>query len=177
MTEVALLARRSFSAERRQRPRTFLHDLVNYLEGAGYVGNHRDTRAYVVPLSTRVSEVGVPYNRIPYELGVYWYGTDGPKLPPNFVAFRFGGRLQSIHHVERSEHFASNRDVYPKATLTWGPGVLLHLGPAIEPKVDVKSGPIRDTKVWADIDLLLTSPTVQEAAALTRERDRRERAT
>jgi hypothetical protein len=53
----------------------------------------------------------------------------------------------------------------------WGPGVRLTLGPAIRPE-GVRSGKLRDRRVWADIDLLFTS-AVDEAARLTRERDQR----
>src|SRR5207244_2159624 len=78
-------ARAALRAERRGRPRLFLTELVGYLEGGGYVGSHRDSRVFVVPLGKGMSEIGVPFHRIPYELGIYWYGlTRGPKVPLNY---------------------------------------------------------------------------------------------
>ena len=64
-------------------------------------------------------------------------------------------------------------EVFPETTWDWGPGVLLTLGPAIRPAGVVRSGKLRDRRVSADIDLLLTSATVEEAERLTRERDQR----
>ena len=169
VAEVIKAARRALAEERAQRPRLFLRELLTYLEGGGYVANHRDSRVLVVPLGKGVSEVGNHhYHEVPYKLGVYWYGLKGgQKLPPNYVAFRFDGRLQSIHHVDASQPFGRFLDVFPKATKDWGPGVLLTLGKAIRPP-SVRSGRLRDRRVWADIDLLLTSATVEEAAQLTR---------
>jgi hypothetical protein len=175
VADVIKAARRSLAEERAQRPRLFLRELLTYLEGGGYVANHRDSRVLVVPLGKNTSEIGAHgHHEIPYELGVYWYGLKGgPKLPPNYVGFRFDGRLQSIHHVEASKTFVRFLEEYPQAKTDWGPGVLLTLGPAIYPEKVVRSGRLRNTRVSADIDLLLTSATVAEAARLTRQRDER----
>lgn len=172
VADVIKAARRSLAEERAQRPRLFLRELLAYLEGGGYVANHRDSRVLVVPLGKSASEIGAHhYHEIPYKLGVYWYGMKGgQKLPPNYVGFRFDGKLQSIHHVDASQHFARFSEVFPKATTDWGPGVLLTLGPPVRPE-GVRSGKLRDRRVWADIDLLLTSATVAEAERLTRERE------
>jgi hypothetical protein len=173
VSDVLREARAARQAEREQRARLYLGELLTYLEGGGYVASHRDSRVYVVPLGKAVSEIGIPFHRIPYQEGIYWYGlSGGPKVPPNYVAFRFDGQLQSIHHVEESLVFERMSDIYPHTTMDWGPGVRLTLGPAISPE-GVRSGKLRDRRVWADIDLLLTSATVDEAARLTRERDQR----
>jgi hypothetical protein len=74
--------------------------------------------------------------------------------------------------VEGSQVFGLISEVHPETTTDWGPGIEFTLGPAIRPE-DVGSGRIRNTRVWADIDLLFTSNTVEEAARLTRERDER----
>jgi hypothetical protein len=173
VTDVLREARAAHRVERLQRARLYLAELLTYLEGGGYVASHRDSRVFVVPLGKDVSEIGIPFHRIPYEEGIYWYGLNGgPKVPPNYVGFRFDGRLQSIHHVEESKVFERISEIYPKTTKDWGPGVLLRLGPEIRTD-GVRSGKLRDRRVSADIDLLLTSATVEEAGRLTRERDRR----
>jgi hypothetical protein len=174
VSDVLREARAAHRNERQHRARLFLAELLAYLEGGGYVGSHRDSRVFVVPLGKGTSEIGVPFHRIPYEEGIYWYGlTGGPKVPPNYVGFRFDGRLQSIHHVEESQVFGRMSEIYPGTTKDWGPGVRLRLGPAVRPVAVVRSGQLRDRRVWADIDLLLTSATVEAAARLTRERDTR----
>jgi hypothetical protein len=172
VADVMRAGRLALAQERSQRPRLFLRDLLAYLEGGGYVANHRDSRVMVVALGKSMSEIGIHHHEIPYKRGVYWYGLKSG-LPPNYVAFRFDGRLQSIHHVERSQVFTRISDVFPEAKTDWGSGVLLHLGPAIHPPNTVRSGKLRDRRVSADIDLLLTSATVEEAERLTRERDLR----
>jgi hypothetical protein len=165
-------ARSALREERSHAPRLFLRDLLDYLEGGGYVTT-RDNRVYVVPLSKKMSEIGTPFHRIPYERHVYWYGLrSGPKIPPTYVGFRFDGRLQSIHYVEKSQPFTRIRELYPKATFDWGPGVLLKLGPPFQPASEVRSGKLRDRRVWADVDLLFTCATVEQADQLTRERGR-----
>ena len=68
--------------------------------------------------------------------------------------------------------FARFREVFPDATEDWGPGVLLKLGPPIRAD-GTRSGKLRDRRAWADIDLLFTSATVEEAAKLTKLRDAR----
>lgn len=89
-----------------------------------------------------------------------------PAEPPNYLAFRYGGKLQSIHHIDKYEvftdpslHFAE----IPKNT--WEPHYLYHLGPAMKPDHEVKAGKkiVRSMRVWAMLDLLLTSATIQEA--------------
>jgi len=89
-----------------------------------------------------------------------------PAEPPNYIGFRYGGKLQSIHHIDKyivftdpSTHF----NAIP--TQTWNPHYLYDLGPAIVPGQIVKSGDkiIRSMRVWAMLDLLLTCKTIQEA--------------
>ena len=58
--------------------------------------------------------------------------------------------------------------------MEWGPHFLLTLGPAIRPDHDMRTGPgiVRSARVWVDIDLLLTSATITEAANTSRARRR-----
>ena len=83
VSDVLREARAAHRAAREQRVRLYLGDLLTYLEGGGYVASHRDSRVYVVPLGKAISEIGIPFHRIPYQEGVYWYGlSSGPKVPP-----------------------------------------------------------------------------------------------
>jgi hypothetical protein len=96
-----------------------------------------------------------------------------PKTPPNYIAFRYWGRLQSIHHVDEYTIFENPHQADPAwPDLGWDPHFLLTLGPAIRPPTEVRTGKgiVLSARVWVDIDLLLTSATITEAAQRTRER-------
>ena len=89
-----------------------------------------------------------------------------PSEPPNYIAFRYRGKLQTIHHIDKYEVFndpSIHFSEIPKGN--WGNHYLYHLGPAIKPIHEVKSGKriVRDMRVWAMVNLLLTSQTIQEA--------------
>ena len=55
----------------------------------------------------------------------------------------------------------------------WGPHFLYHLSEPIKPNKIIKTGNIyRSGRVWAMVDLLLTSDTIAEARDETKERER-----
>jgi len=97
-----------------------------------------------------------------------------PKTPPNYIAFRYWGRLQSIHHVDDYTIVDRPEPHIPGVPdLVWDqPTFMLTLGPAIRPDHEVRtgSGIVRSGRVWVDIDLLLTSATITEAAERSRAR-------
>jgi hypothetical protein len=101
-------------------------------------------------------------------------GKNYPKTPPNYIAFRYWGRLQSIHHVDDYTIVDRPRPHIPGAPdIGWEqPTFMLTLGPPMRPDHEVRtgSGIIRSGRVWVDIDLLLTSQTITEAAELSRAR-------
>lgn len=68
-------------ADRSPRSRLFLRDLLYYLEGGGYVANHRDSRVLVVPLGQSVSEIGERFHEIPHKLLVQVRRFDGQRTP------------------------------------------------------------------------------------------------
>lgn len=176
ITDVVRAAKGAQTEEAGRRPRLFLAELVSYLEGAGYMpSSHRDTRVHVVALSAKISEKKIPYEQVPYELSVYWYPEKAPwpKVPPNYFGFRFHGKLQSVHHVEKVTHFGAFSEIFPDTTDDWGPGVLATLGPPIRPEHPVRTGKGIPMSMHADvdIDLLLTCSTVTEAFKKTKERD------
>jgi len=106
----------------------------------------------------------------------YFYPIEGggwPSPPPNYIAFRFDGGLQSIHHVDRYEIFANPHEVFPDAIdESIAPHYVLELGPPMRPSSDVRNGDrIRmNMRVWAMLDLLLTCSTITEAHDETKKR-------
>ncbi|WP_438023558.1 hypothetical protein [Sorangium sp. So ce233] len=104
----------------------------------------------------------------------YFYPTKGHwPPPPNYLAFRYDGRLQSIHHVEKTQVFTDPHDMFKEAkSHTIEPHYLFWLGPGIVPSREIKNGPkiMRAMRVWCMIDTLLTSETITDAWAETRRR-------
>lgn len=100
-------------------------------------------------------------------------GNRWPKEPPNYIAFRYWGRLQSIHHIERfvvTTNIGEEVVGYPKREAI--PHFVYSLGPPIRPNHVVKSGPRvqRSARVRVMLDLLLTCETITEALDKTKER-------
>lgn len=102
----------------------------------------------------------------PYAIGSW------PKNPPNYLGFRYDGKLQSIHHVDGCEVVpylhARVPEVWEKEKQ---PHVLYKLGPAIRPDHTVRTGKLyRGQRVRVAIDLLLTSETISDARDKTQQR-------
>ena len=96
-----------------------------------------------------------------------------PVEPPNYLGFRYDGKLQSIRHVESYEVVTDLQTRIPELrhpdTERY---VLYSLGDPIIPQHDVRLGKVfaRGGHVWAMIDLLLTCCTISEARDLTKHR-------
>ena len=95
-----------------------------------------------------------------------------PTEPPNYIAFRYDSKLQSIHHVADYEIVTNLGPVFPdQPDVECGPRFLYHLGPPIRPARETPVGARwRATRVWCFIDTLLTSDTVVEALEITKRR-------
>jgi hypothetical protein len=89
------------------------------------------------------------------------------------VGFRYDGRLQAVRHVDDYTIETDMAKHFPGVPHTdWDPHFLLELGPPIYPGSEVPSGSSvqRAMRIWADIDLLLTSATITEALKATKAR-------
>ena len=165
---------------RTQAERHALGDFCRYLEDVMDDQDQESNLVYVVSLSTKRR----PWCRIkPFDWVTkkrryfHPYNRAGwPLVPPNYLGFRYHGRLQSIHHVEKAEivqNLADHLDeiVKRKRHHTPSPCVLYRLGPPIVPCRKVKTGNLfRSARVWAALDLLLTSKTISRARDLTKKR-------
>jgi hypothetical protein len=100
-------------------------------------------------------------------------GNTWPKEPPNYIAFRYGGRLQSIHHIEAAEVFTDPHSHFPGIPdRQWEPHFLYRLGPAFSPEHTVPMGKIYPNgRVWCMLDTLFTSATIAEARDLSKKRE------
>ncbi len=166
---------RASHAERR-----LLEQLRIYLGRTVNMQKQESNKVYVVSLSREKPGAStISYLDVVTRKGVYFHpvGPGWPAEPPNYIAFRYDGKLQSIHHIESWKIIDDVHDAVPefdpKKTRSWGPHFLYQLGPAILPPREVKTGRIyRSSRRWAMIDLLLTSETIYDAVKQTDARRR-----
>jgi len=104
------------------------------------------------------------------------YGKHWPKEQPNYLGFRYNGRLQSIHHVESREIRLGLKGAFPQIVAEppgeegWSYAVY-QLGPAIAPPKEIRTGKLfRAARVDCMIDTLLTGTTISQARDLTDQR-------
>jgi len=174
---VALARRESHSGSLAQRK--LAAELAMYLQGVADMRDTDSNSVFVVSLGTwsfgpawKITAIQIVEDHSRYFFPAS--GKNWPKTPPNYVAFRYWGRLQSIHHVD---DYTIAQDISPYLpgapdTSEWEPHFLLTLGPAIHPQHDVPTGRgiQRSARVWVDIDLLLTCATITEALQATKSR-------
>jgi len=170
-------ARRARSRERSVIAKFVLEELARFLEG--FVGLERafSNMVYVLSLAAGTPpNWAVTWVDVVEKHGLYFYpfGKKSWPPPPNYIAFRYRGKLQSIHHVESFEVEADVRKRFPGSEKgpDWGPVYLLTLGPPIRPPSDVTTGPriFRSARVWCMLDALLTARTISEALDITERR-------
>ena len=171
---VRRLARRSRRQEKAGTAKFVLGELSRFLEG--FVGLERaySNMVYVVSLGGGTPENwSIGWIEIVEKFGRYFYpfGSKSWPPPPNYLAFRYRGLLQSIHHVDAFEVVNDLRQHFRGAEQgpDWGPSYLFKLGPAIRASRQVRLGPRihRSARVWCMLDALLTSETISDALTLT----------
>lgn len=93
------------------------------------------------------------------------------------IAFRYDGKLQSIHHIESyviTNNIHKQFSEYPDIDLEY-PHFVLSLDDGFYPAKIIKSGKyMRATRVWAMYDLIITCDTIEEAVHKTKLREQQE---
>lgn len=155
-----------------------LDELIGYLGRATQMRRVDSNWVYVVALSYERPEwSGLSFVDIVRGKNLYFhpYEKNWPAEPPNYMGFRYDGRLQSIHYVEDYEITKDLSTRIPEIRAGF-PGedfFLYHLGPAIVPPGEVRSGNLfGSARVWCILDTLLTSPTVADAIRVSEDRIR-----
>lgn len=171
--DIRTLAGRARGDETNSNKR-MLDEFTAYLKGLLGMEVSRSNMVYVVSVGPGGSW-GLDYREVVVKHARYFYGTEGGGWPepPNYIAFRYDGQLQSIHHVEGHDIFTNPKDIFPKAVdVTIAPHYCLKLGPAIRPPRAMKAGPkiVRSMRVWCMIDTLLSCATITDALAETKRR-------
>ncbi len=155
----------------------FIDELINYLEKLMTMKNIHSNLVYVVAVSTeKVKDSNISWIEI-VKRKKYFHPVGGngwPSEPPNYIAFRYHGKLQSIHHIDSYEVFTNPNEYFDEIPSgEWGHHFIYELGEAIIPTKNVRTGNVfRNGRVWAMLYLLLTSDTIYEARDKTKNRER-----
>ena len=152
-----------------------LHELLTYLRGLMSMQDSESNWVYVVSLGSGtptdwdISWIDIVKKKLAYFHPV---GGSWPKQPLNYIAFRYNGRLQSIHHVEKSEVFQDPHDKFSEIpSVKWAPHFLYKLGPDFAPSREIKTGNIYPSgRVWCMLDTLFTSHTISQARDISKKR-------
>jgi len=108
--------------------------------------------------------------------GCYFHpmGVGGwPVQPPNYIGFRYHGKLQSVHHIDSyqvTEDLSALNPLWPKTVLFH---FVYRLGPAMRPASEIRTGNIfRAGRVYCALDTLLSGAlkTISEARDETKRR-------
>ena len=158
-----------------------LNELTNYLESIMSMQNSESNLVYVVALgstSRTPKDWRISFRDLVNEKRRYFhaFGRNGwPSEPPNYIAFRYHGRLQTIHHIESYQIFTDPHEVIKEIpTHKWKQHIMYRLGPSIRPSREVRTGKIfPNGRVWCMLDTLLTSNTISEARDLSKKRRRK----
>ncbi len=178
---IAELAVETAGASRSHAEKRLLLELHSYLKGLMTMQNVTSNLVYVVALGQNPLDwSSITFKETVVERNYYYHPVGGkrggwPRTPPNYVGFRFDGRLQQIRHVEHYEVITRPHDyipeIIPEADWTDEPHFLYSLGPVIEPARPVRTGNVfRSQRVWCALDLLLTSETIRDARDKTQAR-------
>lgn len=154
-------------------------EFLTYLSGVTTMQYLQSNWVYVLSLA-KGSPPGweISWIDIVNERGKYFHPVGGngwPKEPPNYIGFRYDGKLQSIHHIEDHAVFTNVSEYFPEIKeKEWPPHFLYSLGPAMKPNKEVRTGKIYPNgRVWCMLDTLFTCNSVAEARDLSKMRTAR----
>jgi len=154
-----------------------LKEFRTYLERIVKMQNQSSNLVYVVSLGGDTPTWStLNWQQFVNDRKLYFHPVGGngwPKEPPNYIAFRYAGKLQTIHHVDDWKIVTDMDAAVPeiRSGKTWFPHFLYTLGEPIRPAKVVKTGSIfRNGRVWAMLDLLLTCETIAQARDQTKQR-------
>lgn len=157
--------------------KNLLKELMQYLGGIMTMQTKESNWVYVVSLGTSKPEkCNLTWIEIVQKHLKYFHpfgGNGWPKEPPNYIAFRYYGQLQSIHHIEDYVVTKNLHDEIPEMPdyIESSDYFIYKLGPGITPTKTVKTGKIYASgRKWAMLDTLFTSDTIAEACNISKER-------
>jgi hypothetical protein len=146
------------------REKHLLEELLEYLRGLITMQNQSSNWVFIVSLGSNTPDWStISWIDVVEKKSLYFHpvGNGWPKEPPNYIAFRYNGQLQSIYHIESYEIVENINNHIPEMSPgIWEPHFLYKLGPAIKPNKTVKTGNIyRNGRVWCMFDTLSDTTT------------------
>lgn len=157
--------------------KNILNELTDYIGGLMSTQDESSNWVYIVSLSSSQLDgcdctwidIVQKHQKYFHPLGLHGW----PKTPPNYIAFRYRGHLQSIHHIESyvvTKNLQEEIDVLPNKIEDCDYFVYT-LGEGIIPSKPIETGNIYPSgRKWAMIDTLLTSKTIEEACNISKKR-------
>lgn len=152
-----------------------LGELRRYMEKIMTMQPKHSNWVFVVSLSSGMFNDSLSWRDIVNKHRKYFHpvGNKWPPEPPNYIAFRYDSKLQSIHHIESYVVSMNLHNEIPEIESKEEnqPLYVYSLGPAIVPSKTVITGNIYPSgHVWAMIDTLLTADSISEARDISQAR-------
>jgi hypothetical protein len=175
--EIEALVSSVANGTRRHAEKRLLRDLSRYLKGLMTMQDVSSNLVYVVSLGGEIEETGMSFRDVVVDHDTYFCpfaGSGGwPKEPPNYLGFRFDGKLQQVRHVEAyritDDNYAGFEPLRGKVDWSDERHWVFSLGPVMKSMHEVRTGNLyRAQRVWAALDLLLTCETIAEARDKTK---------
>lgn len=156
--------------------RSWLQQLVLHMEEFVAMEKSTDNNVFVVSLRDAPMLDGGSHTWVDvvnkdrsyfHPVGKTW-----PTQPPNYIGFRYHGKLQSVHHIDSFKIVLDVSTENPMWAKTDDDHFVYRLGLPMRPATEVKSGNIRNRRLHCAIDTLLSGAfkTLIEASEETKRR-------
>ena len=170
--EVLKMARQAHSRSR-LKEKYLIDELLTYLKGLVTMQEIDSNWVLVVALNDQKPKGWeLSWIEVVTRKHRYFDPVERLKTPPNYIAFRYGAELQSIHHIEGYDVVTDIHEAIaeiPKGDIT-GAHFVFHLGPAFKPDHKVPSRIPQAGRRWCMLDTLFTCESVAAANKLSSER-------
>lgn len=157
----------------------WLSEFLEHIKGYKKMTNPKDNSAYCVVISKNNIHDNIDYTWIDVieKDRCYFHpiGNSGfPSTPFNYVAFRWDGKLSSVHHIESFEVANNLNSINPNWPKTNTDHFIYKLGSPMRPNKVITNGKLYPTaRIWCAIDTLLSGDyeTISEARDETQRRE------
>ncbi len=135
--QVYKLSKEATAQERSNENKRWLRTFSEYVGGLLDMEMKYSNRVFVVSVGGHPEKWTITFRDIVEQRKRYFFpvGDRWPDPPPNYLAFRYNGQLQSIHHVKSYTTFTRPHALFPEApkNQVWRLHLCVELGPAIHP--------------------------------------------
>ncbi len=160
--------------------RLWLDQFQKHLRGYISMRDVKDNTVFVVSLSSEAIKEGddsYTWVDVVEKDRKYFHpvgnGNRWPVIPPNYIGFRLGGRLHSVHHIESYEVVTDLSRKNRRWPETDADHFVYKLGLGMQPAKEIKNGKIwPNGRYWCAIDTLLSGDfkTISDARDETNRR-------